>query len=203
MSHWTCLAIAIVAEVIGTSFLKSSEGFTKLLPSAIVVVTYVIAFYFLGLTLKTLPVGIAYAVWAGAGVALITLVGYLFFGQALDAPALIGIVLIALGVAVINLFSASVRHGGSQEHREALRPRQARSTAACHARVAPTACACSRLLGVMPSASRQAKATARGSLAPSQPALRLACEEPRISPLRRHHLTISSDLTQRYRPATP
>ena len=113
MSHWTCLAIAIVAEVIGTSFLKSSEGFTKLLPSAIVVVTYVIAFYFLGLTLKTLPVGIAYAVWAGAGVALITLVGYLFFGQALDAPALIGIVLIASGVAVINLFSASVRHGGS------------------------------------------------------------------------------------------
>ncbi|MEF8718089.1 MAG: SMR family transporter [Candidatus Accumulibacter necessarius] len=113
MSHWTYLAIAIVAEVIGTSFLKSSEGFTKLLPSAIVVVTYVIAFYFLGLTLKTLPVGIAYAVWAGAGVALITLVGYLFFGQALDAPALIGIVLIASGVAVINLFSASVRHGGS------------------------------------------------------------------------------------------
>jgi small multidrug resistance pump len=113
MSHWTCLAIAIVAEVIGTSFLKSSEGFTKLLPSAIVVVTYLIAFYFLGLTLKTLPVGIAYAVWAGAGVALITLVGYLFFGQVLDAPALIGIVLIASGVAVINLFSASVRHGGS------------------------------------------------------------------------------------------
>lgn len=113
MSHWTCLAIAIVAEVIGTSFLKSSEGFTRLLPSAIVVVTYVIAFYFLGLTLKTLPVGIAYAVWAGAGVALITLVGYLFFGQALDAPALIGILLIASGVAVINLFSASVRHGGS------------------------------------------------------------------------------------------
>jgi len=113
MSHWTCLAIAIVAEVIGTSFLKSSEGFTKLLPSAIVVVTYVIAFYFLGLTLKTLPVGIAYAVWAGTGVALITLVGYLFFGQALDAPAIIGIVLIASGVAVINLFSASVRHGGS------------------------------------------------------------------------------------------
>jgi len=112
MSHWTCLAIAIVAEVIGTSFLKSSEGFTRLLPSAIVVVTYVIAFYFLGLTLKTLPVGIAYAVWAGAGVALITLVGYLFFGQALDSPALIGIVLIVAGVAVINLFSASVRHGG-------------------------------------------------------------------------------------------
>jgi small multidrug resistance pump len=112
MSHWTCLAIAIVAEVIGTSFLKSAEGFTRLLPSAIVVVTYVVAFYFLGLTLKTLPVGIAYAVWAGAGVALITLVGYLFFGQALDAPALIGIVLIVAGVAVINLFSASVRHGG-------------------------------------------------------------------------------------------
>ncbi|TLD46163.1 MAG: Multidrug transporter EmrE [Accumulibacter sp.] len=113
MSHWTCLAIAIVAEVIGTSFLKSSEGFTRLQPSAIVVVAYLIAFYFLGLTLKTLPVGIAYAVWAGAGVALITLVGYLFFGQALDAPALVGIVLIVAGVAVINLLSASVRDGGS------------------------------------------------------------------------------------------
>ncbi|EXI74836.1 MAG TPA: SMR family transporter [Candidatus Accumulibacter phosphatis] len=111
MSHWVFLSVAIVAEVIGTSFLKSSEGFSKLLPSVIVVVAYVVAFYFLGLTLKTLPVGIAYAVWAGAGVALITLVGYLFFGQVLDAPAVVGILLIAAGVAVINLFSASVGNG--------------------------------------------------------------------------------------------
>ena len=111
MSHWIYLSIAILAEVIGTSFLKGSEGFTKLVPSVIVVVGYVIAFYFLALTLKTLPVGIAYAVWAGAGVALIALAGYVFFGQALDAPAVIGMLLIVSGVMVINLFSATVRHG--------------------------------------------------------------------------------------------
>ena len=111
MSHWIYLSIAILAEVIGTSFLKGSEGFTKLVPSVIVVVGYVIAFYFLALTLKTLPVGIAYAVWAGAGVALIALAGYVFFGQTLDAPAVIGMLLIVSGVMVINLFSATVRHG--------------------------------------------------------------------------------------------
>lgn len=71
MSHWHFLAIAIIAEVTGTSFLKSSDGFTRLIPSVIVVVSYVVAFYFLALSLKTLPVGIAYAIWAGAGVAVI------------------------------------------------------------------------------------------------------------------------------------
>ena len=113
MSHWIYLSIAIVAEVIGTSFLKGSEGFTKLVPSVVVIVAYAVSFYFLGLTLKTLPVGITYAVWAGAGVALIALAGYAFFGQTLDAPAVIGMLLIVAGVAVINLFSAGVRHGGS------------------------------------------------------------------------------------------
>jgi small multidrug resistance pump len=112
MSHWIYLSIAIVAEVIGTSFLKGSEGFTKVVPSVVVVVGYVVAFYFLGLTLKTLPVGVAYAVWAGAGVALIALAGYAFFGQALDAPAVIGMLLIVSGVVVINVFSATVRNGG-------------------------------------------------------------------------------------------
>ena len=111
MSHWIYLSIAILAEVIGTSFLKESQGFTKLVPSVVVVVGYGVAFYFLALTLKTLPVGIAYAVWAGAGVALIALAGYLFFGQALDAPAVIGMLLIVSGVVVINLYSATVRHG--------------------------------------------------------------------------------------------
>ena len=113
MTHWVYLGIAIVAEVIGTSFLKSSEGFTRLAPSAVVVVSYVIAFYFLALTLRTLPVGIAYAVWAGAGMALIALVGYLVFGQRLDAAAIIGIGLIFSGVAVINLFSTSIQRGGA------------------------------------------------------------------------------------------
>jgi small multidrug resistance pump len=112
MSHWFYLSIAIIAEVLGTSFLKESAGFTRLVPSVVVVIGYSLAFYFLGLTLKTLPVGIAYAVWAGAGVALIALVGYAFFGQALDSAAVVGILLIVSGVAVINLFSANVSHGG-------------------------------------------------------------------------------------------
>ena len=110
-SQWLYLAIAILAEVIGTSFLKSSAGFTRLVPSVIVAVGYAVAFYFLAVCLKTMSVGIAYAVWAGAGVALITLIGWLFFDQTLDAAALIGIALIVAGVVVINLFSTSVSHG--------------------------------------------------------------------------------------------
>jgi small multidrug resistance pump len=110
MSHWFYLAIAIAAEVVGTSFLKSAEGFTRLVPSVAVVISYVVAFFFLGLALKTLPVGVAYAIWAGVGVALIALVGYAFFGQALDAPAVAGLILIVAGVAVINLFSKTVRN---------------------------------------------------------------------------------------------
>jgi small multidrug resistance pump len=109
MSHWVLLGIAIVAEVIGTSFLKASDGFTRLWPSAVVVVSYCIAFYFLALTLKTMPVGIAYAVWAGAGIALIALIGWVIFGQALDVPAAIGISLIVAGIVVLQLFSVSVK----------------------------------------------------------------------------------------------
>ncbi|HKK55544.1 DMT family transporter [Marinobacter sp.] len=108
MIHWAYLAIAILAEVLGTSFLKQAEGFTRLWPSVTVIVSYIVAFYFLSLTLRTLPIGIAYAVWAGAGVALIALVGFVFLGQELDGPALIGIGLIVAGVAVINLFSSAV-----------------------------------------------------------------------------------------------
>jgi len=108
MSPWFYLCIAIVAEVIGTSFLKSSEGFTRLAPSLVVVLAYVVAFYFLALTLKTLPVGVAYAVWAGAGTALIALAGFAFFGQALDGAAIAGIALIIAGVVVINAFSSAV-----------------------------------------------------------------------------------------------
>ncbi len=108
MTHWVYLAIAIIAEVIGTSFLKQAEGFTRLWPSVAVILSYIVAFYFLSLTLRTLPVGIAYAVWAGTGVALIALVGFIFFGQLLDWPALIGIALIIAGVAIINIFSTAI-----------------------------------------------------------------------------------------------
>jgi small multidrug resistance pump len=113
MSHWIYLSVAIISEVVGTSFLKNTEGFTRLVPSLIVFVAYVASFYFLSLALKTLPLGIAYAVWAGTGVALIALAGYAIFDQALDAPAIIGILLIVAGVVVINVFSNSVGHGGS------------------------------------------------------------------------------------------
>lgn len=111
MPHWLYLAVAIVAEVVGTSFLKSAEGFTRLVPSVVVVVSYVVAFFFLGLALNTLPVGIAYAIWAGVGVALIALVGYAFLGQSLDTPAIVGMALIVAGVVVINVFSRTVVSG--------------------------------------------------------------------------------------------
>lgn len=105
--HWLYLAIAIVAEVVGTSFLKASAGFTKLLPSMMVVVGYGLAFFFLSLTLDKVPVGIAYAVWSGAGVTLIAAIGWLFLGQKLDPAAIVGMGLIVAGVVVLNLFSKS------------------------------------------------------------------------------------------------
>jgi small multidrug resistance pump len=104
------LSIAIVAEVIATSALKASDGFTRLGPSLFVVVGYAVAFYFLSLTLRTMSVGVAYAIWCGAGIVLVSLIGWLVLGQKLDAPALGGMALIIAGVAVINLFSKSVAH---------------------------------------------------------------------------------------------
>jgi len=112
MKQWIFLSVAILAELIGTSSLKYSNGFTRLAPSAVVVVAYVVSFFFLSLALKTMPVGVAYAVWAGVGVALITLAGRVLFGQALDAAAIVGILLIVAGVVVINAWSTTVRHGG-------------------------------------------------------------------------------------------
>jgi small multidrug resistance pump len=108
MQQWLFLAIAIVSEVIATSALKASAGFTRPLPSLVVVLGYGVAFYFLSLTLKTVPVGVAYAIWSGAGVALIALIGWAFLGQRLDAPAIIGLGLIVAGVVVINVFSKVV-----------------------------------------------------------------------------------------------
>lgn len=110
MPVYAILAIAIVSEVIGTLSLKASEGFTRLGPSMIVIVAYGLAFYFLSLTLKSIPVGIAYAVWYGIGVTLVALIGWLLFGQKLDLAAVLGMGLIIAGVIVLNLFSSTAQH---------------------------------------------------------------------------------------------
>ena len=104
------LAIAIMTEVVATSALKSSEEFTRLGPSILVVVGYSASIYFLALVLKTIPVGIAYAIWAGMGIALIAIVGAILFRQIPDAPAIIGMILIVSGVVIINVFSKTVSH---------------------------------------------------------------------------------------------
>ncbi|RZA34367.1 MAG: multidrug efflux SMR transporter [Lysobacteraceae bacterium] len=104
------LSVAIAAEVIATSALKASDGFTKPLPTTVVLVGYGVAFYFLSLVLKTVPVGVAYAIWSGAGIVLIALVGWLVLKQSLDAPAIAGMALIIAGVAVIQLFSRTAAH---------------------------------------------------------------------------------------------
>ena len=110
MQQWIFLAVAIVSEVIATSALKSSESFSRLWPSLLVVVGYISAFYFMSLTLKTMPVGVVYAIWSGVGIALIALIAWVFFGQALDTPAIIGLLLIVVGVVVLSLFSKVAAH---------------------------------------------------------------------------------------------
>lgn len=104
------LAVAIIAEVIATSALKASDEFSKLVPSVIVVVGYGVAFYCLSMVLKTIPVGVAYAVWSGLGIVLISIVGLVMFGQKLDLAAIVGILLIVSGVVVMNVFSKTVGH---------------------------------------------------------------------------------------------
>jgi len=105
MMHWLILAVAIVVEVIATTVLKSSEGFTRLWHSLLVVAGYGTAIYLLSLTLEAIPVGIVYAIWSGVGIVLIAIAATLFLGQSLDAPAMLGMALIVAGVVVINLFS--------------------------------------------------------------------------------------------------
>ena len=104
------LSIAIVAEVVATSALNASQGFTRLWPSVATVVGYSIAFYALSLTLRTIPMGIAYAVWAGVGIVLIALVGALFFKQIPDLPAMLGMGFIIAGVVLVTLVSSTARH---------------------------------------------------------------------------------------------
>jgi len=104
------LIIAIILEGIGTSALQASEQFTKPKPLILTAIGYATSFYFLSLVLRTMPVGIAYAIWSGLGIVLITLVGLVWFGQKLDMPAVIGLALIIAGVGTINLFSSTVSH---------------------------------------------------------------------------------------------
>ena len=106
MGYWY-LAIAIVAEVLATSALKESQGFSKLLPTLLVMSGYGASFYFLSLVLQTIPIGVAYALWAGLGIVLITIVGAVVFGQKMDLAAILGIALITSGVVVLRLFSST------------------------------------------------------------------------------------------------
>ncbi len=104
------LAVAVVAEVIATSALKASDGFTQAGPSLLVAAGYGVAFYFLSLVLRSVPIGVAYAIWSGAGIVLIATFGWLFMKQSLDTGAIAGIALIVAGVLVIQLFSTSAAH---------------------------------------------------------------------------------------------
>jgi len=106
--NWVYLVIAIVSEVIATSSLKASHGFSRAIPSVMVIVGYASAFFLLSLAVRTIPIGVAYAVWAGVGVVLMCVVGRVFFGQSLDPPAIFAICLIGAGIVVLNGFSKSL-----------------------------------------------------------------------------------------------
>ena len=108
--HFITLIVAVIFETIGTTALQASQQFTKLGPSIIVVIAYAAAFYLLALTLKTMPVGIMYAIWSGSGIVLIALIGWVVFRQTLDWPAVLGMALILAGIVIIQLFSKSVTH---------------------------------------------------------------------------------------------
>lgn len=108
MNKWIFLGLAIISEVVATTSLKSTEGFTKLVPSIIVVIGYTAAFYFVSLTLDTLPVGIVYAIWSGVGIALVAIISVIVLDQKLDAGAIVGMGLIIAGVVVMRVFSKTM-----------------------------------------------------------------------------------------------
>lgn len=110
MTAYAWLAIAIVAEVIATSTMRATQGFTKLAPSLVTVAGYAVAFYCLSLALRTMPTGVTYAIWSGVGIVLVASIAWAFQGQRLDLPAILGMALIIAGVIVMNLFSNSVSH---------------------------------------------------------------------------------------------
>lgn len=105
--NWIYLALAIGAEIVATTALKLSDGFTRFGPSALSAAGYVIAFYFLALTLRSIPVGVAYAIWSGVGIVAITIIGTFWFHQHLNAASLIGIGMIVAGVVILQLFSGN------------------------------------------------------------------------------------------------
>jgi small multidrug resistance pump len=107
---YIALGIAIALEVVGTSALQASQQFTRTVPTIIMAVSYLSAFYFLSLALRTIPVGIAYAIWSGLGIVLISIVGLVVFKQKLDLPAVLGLAMIVGGVVVVNVFSKAVTH---------------------------------------------------------------------------------------------
>jgi small multidrug resistance pump len=107
---YVILFLAILAETAGTTALQASQQFTRPLPSVIVVVAYGISFYLLALTLRSMPVGVVYAIWSGLGIVFIAAIGYVIFGQKLDLPAILGTGLILAGIVVIQLFSRSTPH---------------------------------------------------------------------------------------------
>ena len=109
-SPYIYLIVAVVAETVGTTALQASHQFTRVLPSAVVVVSYAIAFWLLSLALRHMPVGIVYAIWSGLGIVLIAVIGIVVFGQRLDLPAILGLALILTGIAVIHLFSGTTPH---------------------------------------------------------------------------------------------
>lgn len=110
MKYWFFLGVAILCEVVATSSLKASNEFSKLIPSVVVVIGYIGAFYFLSLAIKTIPVGVAYAIWAGLGIVAVAAISWFLYNQKLDFPAIIGIALILSGVIVMNLFSKTLTH---------------------------------------------------------------------------------------------
>ncbi|MES1965010.1 multidrug efflux SMR transporter [Psychrobacter sp. AH5] len=107
---YSFLMLAIIFEVLGTTFLVKSEQFTRLVPTLFMAVLYIGSFYFLSQTIKTIPLGIAYAIWGGVGIILTAMIGFVIFKQSIDIPAIIGIALIISGVIVINVFSKTVGH---------------------------------------------------------------------------------------------
>lgn len=107
---YAVLVVAIIFEVLGTSAMQAAQHFTRVVPTTMMIVCYAIAFFFLSWSLRYVPVGIAYAIWSGLGIVLISAVGYFVFGQKLDPAALLGLGLIISGVLVLNLFSKSTFH---------------------------------------------------------------------------------------------
>lgn len=110
MPAYLALILAVAAETIGTTALQASQQFSKLVPSVIVVLAYGVAFYLLALSLRVIPVGVAYALWSGLGILFIAIIGFVVFGQKLDWPAILGMGMIVAGIAVMQLLSNTVTH---------------------------------------------------------------------------------------------